>query len=66
MQYTEPVQRTETIDNVTVNTITGLHFEVKVEGKRKKTFKGEFAWANAQRYANDGLGDPPYGRIFCL
>lgn len=32
-----------------------MTWRVSVTGQRVKTFRGEFAWADAQRYANDVL-----------
>lgn len=60
---------TTTIDKVTVTQRNDLHFTVRVEGKRTRTFKGEFAWADAQRYANDMLLETrgtPFGENFIL
>lgn len=58
-----------TIENVTVTVVNELTFKVKVDGQRAKTFKGEFAWADAQRFANDALlaqRGTPFGPQFNL
>lgn len=60
---------TQTIDGVTVTVVNDLLFKVKVTGQRLKTFKGEFAWADAQRFANDALltlRGTPFGPQFTL
>jgi hypothetical protein len=52
------------IGNVTVTVINQSEFKVKVEGTRAKTFRGESAWSDAQRFANDAL--PVFGPQFTL
>lgn len=47
----------QTIENVKVTVVNDLRFTVKVGSNRARTFKGEFAWADAQRFANDALTD---------
>jgi len=52
-----------TIEHVTVHQMADDHFKVKIapqgaKGKstlKSKTFKGESAWSDAQRHANDAL-----------
>lgn len=50
-----------TIEHVTVHQLADDHFKVKIGKAEKasrlksKTFKGETAWSDAQRHANDAL-----------
>jgi hypothetical protein len=49
---------THKIEHVTVTQVNDMHYKVKVGpgGKLKsKTFKGETAWMDAERHANDAL-----------
>jgi hypothetical protein len=60
---------TQTIETVTVTEQNAMLYTVKVEGKRAKTFRGESAWSDAQRFANDALlavRGTPFGESFIL
>jgi hypothetical protein len=56
-----------TIEHVTVTQHGDDHYKVKV-GSKTKAFKGESAWSDAQRHANDALTEKrgPFGPSFYL
>lgn len=45
------------IGDVLVTKVNDLHFKVKAGTQRARTFKGESAWSDAERLANDKLGE---------
>jgi hypothetical protein len=59
---------TQTIGSVTVTQKGVDTYTVKAGAKRAKTFKGESAWCDAERYANDELTVErgPFGERFVL
>jgi len=61
------------IDDVEVTILTSTMFEVRSPGngssRKLKTFRGESAWSDAERYANDRLRevrDSAFGEFFAL
>jgi hypothetical protein len=45
----------QTIGDVTVTVRSEDNYLVKAGSDRARTFRGESAWSNAERYANDKL-----------